>query len=113
VRLTYRGKRETFVVVTQLLAETVPAALKGELAIRNVRRTDLAKRLDVSSDWVRRRLNGSVEITLGDLDRLITALQMTPQDLVEAAERVSTSASAGGETGARGRPDPRTTQIKE
>lgn len=67
------------------LSQTVPAALRAELAAREILRNEFAKTLGASHNWVYRRLNGQVDMTLRDLDRMAEALGLEPEQIVAAA----------------------------
>jgi len=59
------------------------------LAIRRSGKTQdvVARELHVSSPWVNRRINGHVEITLEDLQRLADVLDIRVQDLLPPSWR--------------------------
>ena len=65
------------------LAETIPGQLRAELARRQITKSELAERLNVSDMWVYRRLTGSVVLDLDDLDRITAALDIDPRRLLE------------------------------
>jgi transcriptional regulator with XRE-family HTH domain len=71
------------------LAEHVATRLRVEMARADVTIGELAQRLGESPVWVARRMRGRVPITLADLDRIATALGVSPVDFVTTAERVS------------------------
>jgi transcriptional regulator with XRE-family HTH domain len=81
------------------LCETVPAALRAELAAREILRNEFAKTLGASHNWVYRRLNGQVDMTLRDLDRMAEALGVAPEQIVAAACGQLTSTGPDRPTG--------------
>jgi transcriptional regulator with XRE-family HTH domain len=86
--------------VTKNLAQTVPALLRAELARRDIARGDFAERLGVSSTWLYRRLSGTVEMTLSDLELMTNELGITPEEVVAARDvLVQTGASPDRGTG--------------
>jgi transcriptional regulator with XRE-family HTH domain len=49
---------------------------------RNMTRAELARRLNESEMWVGRRLNGHVPITVNDLARMVTVLDVPAANLL-------------------------------
>jgi transcriptional regulator with XRE-family HTH domain len=52
------------------------------LARRQIARNDFAEQLGVHPIWLSRRLNGTVEISLGDAERMAEALDLKVEDLL-------------------------------
>ncbi len=67
------------------LAEVVPGQLRAELARRQMTKSQLAEKLQVSDMWVYRRLTGLTAINLGDLDRIVKALDLDVHELLDGA----------------------------
>lgn len=67
------------------LAEVVPGQLRAELARRQITKSELAGKLNVSDMWVYRRLSGSIPLNLRDLDRITEALDIDPRQLLGRA----------------------------
>jgi len=66
------------------LSETVPAALRAELARRSLPKGTFAHRLGRSEMWLYRRLKRRVEFTLSDLDAICDELAIEPIELLTA-----------------------------
>jgi len=60
----------------QPLATYVSAQLRVEMARRGLSNAQLGDLIGVDAMWVWRRARGHTQITLGDLDRIATALGM-------------------------------------
>ncbi len=67
------------------LAQEIPGQLRAELARRQITKSDLASRLNVSDMWLYRRLSGNISMSLEDLDRITAALEIDPRQLLERA----------------------------
>jgi transcriptional regulator with XRE-family HTH domain len=99
--------------VTQTIAQTVPTVLRGELGARELSRAALAKKLGKTPDWVTRRLRGTTEITLADLDELCHGLGLEPVIEFRPAPKKSTPKKASAGRGHGRRPsDPNTPLAK-
>jgi transcriptional regulator with XRE-family HTH domain len=55
----------------------------------SISRSELARRLGVDMTWVGKRLNGQTEITLADLDRMATALDVQATEFLPTSTRAS------------------------
>ena len=75
--------------MSQTLADYVATRLRIEMARSDVAPPELARRLDEQSLWVVRRMRGRVPITLMDLERIATALDVPVAEFLPAAERVA------------------------
>lgn len=64
------------------LSETVPAALRAEMARRGVQKGEVARKVKHADSWLYRRLYATeterIEITLADLDVICSALGLEP-----------------------------------
>lgn len=74
--------------------DTLTVAVAEELRVHMTRKRitgrELARRLNVSSQWISQRTRGVVPIDTRDMQRLASALQMTPAELLsDAIQRVS------------------------
>lgn len=69
--------------MSDALADRVRVRIRVEMAKRNLNTTELAAKAGVSDMWVSRRLRGKTEMHLGDLERLASALDLDPDDLLE------------------------------
>lgn len=56
--------------------------LRATLARRRITGTRLAEMLGTNAMWAQRRMSGSVPITVNDLDRIATALDVPLSDLL-------------------------------
>jgi len=59
------------------------------MARRRMSNAALAELLGVDAMWVWRRAHGTTRITLGDLERIAAALDLTPSAFMPAIERAS------------------------
>jgi transcriptional regulator with XRE-family HTH domain len=75
---------------TDTLSSRVAEELRALLGRRRLSGRELARRLDVSPNWVSLRMTGAQPIDLNDLDRISRALGVRPVDLLRAAETVAT-----------------------
>lgn len=64
--------------MTRRLADYAAAQLRAELARRNLPASALARTLGENESWVRKRMRGVYGITMDDLDRIATALDVSP-----------------------------------
>jgi DNA-binding Xre family transcriptional regulator len=58
--------------------------IKSWIGRRDLNKSELARRLDVSHTWVSNRLAGNQELTLNELERIATALDVDVADLLPA-----------------------------
>lgn len=67
------------------LALCINAEFRGILAAREITGTRLAQVLGVRKEWLSRRLNGKVPMTVDDVERIALALDEDPKSLISAA----------------------------
>jgi DNA-binding Xre family transcriptional regulator len=58
--------------------------IKSWIGRRDLNKSELARRLDVSHTWVSNRLAGNQELTLNELERIATALDVDVAELLPA-----------------------------
>lgn len=75
--------------MSQTLADFVAAQIRAEMARRQLPKAHLARLLDVDETWIGRRMRGKSAITMDDLERIATALEMPLSYFVPASERVA------------------------
>lgn len=63
------------------LREAVTAEIRAHMARKRTRSVDLAAALGVSVSWVTRRLNGQIELSVDDVDRICGVLGVDPVSL--------------------------------
>lgn len=66
-----------------------------ELVRRDMKQTDLAKRIGMTDTALSNRLAGRVDMDTDDLDRIAEGLGMTVLELVTAAQQEATASQAG------------------
>ena len=74
------------------LSELVAERLRAEMAIQQIKASELAKRLGVSHMYVTRRMTSETSIDLRELEAIAGALNISPARLLAGvldAERVS------------------------
>lgn len=74
------------------LSDLVAERLRAEMAIQQVKPSELAKRLGVSHMYVARRMTGETSIALRELEVIAAALGISPARLLSGVfdvERVS------------------------
>lgn len=72
---------------TDSLSVKVAEEIRALLARRRVSGRELARRLDVSPNWVSLRITGAQKIDLDDLERIATALEVGVVDLFPRSRR--------------------------
>jgi len=80
----------------QNLSETVPAALRAELARRGIRKGAFAQQIGHDETWLYRRLTCRAEFTLSDLDLMCRELLIDPVELMCAATAIPTEETGAG-----------------
>lgn len=75
--------------MTQSLGEHVAAQLRAEMARRRMSKAQLARMLDVDETWVGRRMLEKAAITMDDLQRIATALEVPLSYFLPESERVA------------------------
>lgn len=87
------------------LSETVPAALRAEMARRGVQKGEVAQKVNHARSWLYRRLYATeaerIEITLADLDAICGALELEP--VLEFRPVPPKKTTAGGSSRQRSR----------
>jgi DNA-binding Xre family transcriptional regulator len=68
------------------LSERIAEEIRALLARRRMSGRELTRKLGVSPNWLSLRLTGVQAIDVNDLERIATALDVRPIDLVSAAE---------------------------
>lgn len=71
------------------LSDLVAERLRAEMAIQQVKPSELAKRLGVSHMYVARRMTGETSIDLRSLEAIAGALDISPARLLAGALDVS------------------------
>lgn len=71
------------------LSDLVAERLRAEMAIQQVKPSELAKRLGVSHMYVARRMTGETSIDLRSLEAIAGALEISPARLLACALDVS------------------------
>jgi transcriptional regulator with XRE-family HTH domain len=71
--------------VTTLLSARVAANIRALMAYKQIRQSQLARRIDKGEQWLSVRLRGVQEIGLNDLDLIAGALEIDPADLLRPA----------------------------
>lgn len=66
---------------TTTLSDRVAEEIRALLARRRITGRELARRLNISPNWVSLRLSGAQEIGVNDLARIAEALAVQPTDL--------------------------------
>lgn len=69
------------------LSDRAAEEIRALMGRKRISGAELARRLDVSPMWVSYRLAGKQEIGLTDLERIASALGVTPVDLLPVAVR--------------------------
>jgi len=64
--------------MTQTLDQFAAAQLRAEAARRDLSAVDIAGRIGVRVEWVRRRMKGDVPMSIRDLERFAAALELPP-----------------------------------
>lgn len=65
------------------LNETAASRIRAVMAAQRISVMDYAKQTDQSIDMVSRRVNGSVELSLGDIEKFATYTGYKPTDFLD------------------------------